>query len=576
MIRIAPQNTGKMNVADLFDGAGKGNMQRLHADTSVQGAKLLPFAVIFTKLVNKASQGQDAVLTAIDPKATQMKDMAAGWGLNMKQHMPLGMLKMKDGFSGQEEDVIAVGVDLQALFQALQAGESTGKNTADPTRTEEAAAALSAYLSAIISALQNQAGAEASTQTAVEGDGGQGEVFAKVRLGAEKGKEVINQLLYHGANGSSGGKDQDQQLLLTLPQELLKDFVINKNGRPHFPMNGMEDTTVVLLPAEGVDATVPGQPFAMTNTVVSLDKEGLTFQLVRLNTQASAASPQGALAVAASTLQKKDQVTPATPAADAASPDGDGDLTVNPFRHEILVKNTGEREARNIPSTGAPVADGESSGKGIPQSVASVEQDPMTAAKSTGTVDDMVLQGEEKAKNAPIVSGKESTHWVPFAGATSPQLAPESGTAPKGVFIPMDRVISEAGKILENGAGKVQMTLQPPNLGTINMEVFVRNNRVDLVLTANHADVQQILQANADQLKNALSNQGFQIDQMSVLLKRDNLGFNLGGHSLRQDGAGQQPGHGNGSTGSNNMSTPEVEKLVPRRDYGTGMISIFV
>lgn len=570
MIHIAPQNTGKMNVADLFDGSGKGNMQRLHADASAQGANLLPFAVIFAKLANKASQGQDVALTAVDPKATQVEDIAAGWGLNMKQNMPLVMLKMKDGLSGQEEDVFAVEVDLQALLQALQTGESTGENTADPTQTEEAATALSAYLSAIISALQNQTGAEASTQTAaVDGDGGQGEAFAKIQLGAEKAKEVIDKLLYHGANSSSEGKDQGNKILLTLPQELLEGFVVNKNGQPHFSMNGIEDTTSVLSPADGVYVTAGG----------SLDKEGLTFQLVRLNTQASSASPQGALATAALALQKKDQVTPATPAtpaADAASTDGEGSLPVNPFRHEILVKSPGEREARNLLPTAAPAADSASSGKGFFQNVELAEQDPLTAAKGAEMAEDISLQGDEKAKTAPIISGKESTHWIPFAGATSPQLVPESETALKGVFIPMDRVISEAGKILENGSGKVQMTLQPPSLGTINMEVVVHNNRVDLVLTANHADVQQILQANADQLKNALSNQGFQIDQMSVLLKRENFGFNLGGHSLWQEGAGQQSGHGNGSTFSNNLSTPEVETIVPRRDYGNGMISIFV
>ena len=77
----------------------------------------------------------------------------------------------------------------------------------------------------------------------------------------------------------------------------------------------------------------------------------------------------------------------------------------------------------------------------------------------------------------------------------------------------MDRVVQEAGALLEKGAGKVQMTLQPPSLGTINMEVLVRSNRVELVLTANHAEVQQLLQANGPiSLRNALSNQGFQID----------------------------------------------------------------
>lgn len=574
MIHIAPQNNGKLTVADLFGGSGKDKAQHAAADMSNQGANLLPFGVILAKMANRTSQGQAAVSAAAGQKATQGEDSAAGWGVDMKQHTPLVLLKMKDELSGQEEDVFAVEVDLQALLQALQSGEGTGD---DPAQTEDAAAALSAYLSALISALQNRTDAGTSTQTALEDAGSRGDILPKIQVSAEKAKELMNQLLSHGADYSSDGADKGHKILLTLPQELLKGFVINKNGQPHFSVNGMDNTTALLIPAAGVDKAVTGQPLSMTNTAGSLDKEGTPFQLIRLNVQASSASPQGSLAAAAQELQKNNQATPATPGADAASTDNEGDLTVNPFRHEILVKNAGEREARNMLPTAAPVADGTSSGKGIPQNVASAEQDPMTAAKGgTGTAENIVLQGEEKAKNAPIVSGKESTHWVPFAGATSPQLAPESGTTLKGVFIPMDRVISEAGKILENGAGKVQMTLQPPNLGTINMEVVVRSNRVDLVLTANHADVQQILQANADQLKNALTNQGFQIDQMSVLLKRESFGFNLGGHSLWQDGTGRKPNQGSGSTGSDAISVPEAEKITPRWDYGNGAISIFV
>jgi flagellar hook-length control protein FliK len=137
----------------------------------------------------------------------------------------------------------------------------------------------------------------------------------------------------------------------------------------------------------------------------------------------------------------------------------------------------------------------------------------------------------------------------------------------------MDRVVQEAASLIEKGAGKVQMTLHPPSLGAVNMEVVVQNNRLELVLTAQHADVQQLLQANSEQLKNALSNQGFQVDQLSVLLKREGFGFNLGGNFQWQGGAGQQPGNANGSVVTASM--PETEVMLPRRDYETGAISIF-
>lgn len=583
MINIALPNNGNLNAASLFSGTGKGTVQSIASGSEdvSKGADTLPFSMIFAKMVKNASPSKEAASSVARQKADQSEDIAAGALTAGEQKTPFFMLKIKDVSSGQENDVVAVELDLQALLQALKNGEIAEEQATDATESEDAATALSSYLAAMISALQNQGvGIESAQAEDVEA-GSQGLTPVVMQGGDKRVTSIMDNLLSLGENASTEGADKGNKILLTLPQELLKGFVVNKNGQPQFSMNGLEGTPSVLTSTEGGEVAPAGQPLSVVTN--SQDAEGMTFQLVRLNTQAASASPQGTLLAAVIDAQKTNQTTPTAADADSGYADTEGALPVNPFQHETLVKSSGERQFRNMLLNAAPVAtDNALPQKGsdpqagvVSPSAESDVQDPLSAVKGTEILEEAALLGEAKVKSASVLSGKESTQWVPCAGAASPQLAPGTETALKGIFIPMDRVISEAGKVLENGSGKVQMTLQPPSLGTINMEVVVQNNRVDLVLTANHADVQQLLQANADQLKNALNNQGFQIDQMSVLLKRDNPGFNLGGHSLWQEGAGQQQNQGNGSAGSGGTSVPETETILPRRDYGTGTISIF-
>jgi len=70
------------------------------------------------------------------------------------------------------------------------------------------------------------------------------------------------------------------------------------------------------------------------------------------------------------------------------------------------------------------------------------------------------------------------------------------------------------------------MSLQPPQLGTLDLDVVVQDNRVKMVMLADNQEVKQMLQAGMDDLRNALQDKGFQIDSMEVLVQN------------RPDGAG--------------------------------------
>ena len=582
MIKIALQNNGNLNAGNLLPLDGRGTVQSLsyEAEGASFGGDGSSFPVIFAKMVNKASQTKKATSSSAVKNTNSAELAASGAGIAGEQKTPLFMLKIKglpaeqekaaklfsaigenmvalgalsnDGTLEPGDDVFALELDLQALLQAVQNEKTDGDNPADPAGLCEAAEALSSYLAAMISMLQNQgdtleSGAgigSAMPVSAIRPNASQG--------GAELTTMTADNLLALAESLLSDSADDGNKILLLLPKELVKGFVTNENGQPHFAPNGFGD-----------------------------GETSSTVQLVRLNTQASSSSPQGALLAAVAGLQKSNQTTQTVPAGDSGNGEAERTIPVNPFQNEAILKNSGERQVREIrlPLDAGSSKDGGTVQAGpdprpvnLPQGLGLAEQDSTGAPKGLDIVKDASLVREDSTKGTLNVSGKESGQGVPYAGATSPQVPLGAGAPLKGVFIPMDRLISEAGAALEKGAGKVQMTLQPPSLGTINMEVIVHNNRVELVLTSNHADVQQLLQANSDQLKNALNNQGFQVDQMSVLLRRESFGFNMGGNPLWQDGAGRQQGKGNGSSAS--PSTPEPEALIPR-DYGTGTISIF-
>jgi len=90
----------------------------------------------------------------------------------------------------------------------------------------------------------------------------------------------------------------------------------------------------------------------------------------------------------------------------------------------------------------------------------------------------------------------------------------------------VSQVLDGATQILRDGNGRVVLTLQPPQLGTLDLDVVVQDNRVRMILLADNQEVKQMLQAGMEDLRNALQDKGFQIDRMEVLVQNrpDNAG----------------------------------------------------
>ncbi len=95
-------------------------------------------------------------------------------------------------------------------------------------------------------------------------------------------------------------------------------------------------------------------------------------------------------------------------------------------------------------------------------------------------------------------------------------------------------------------SGRVRIVLNPPSLGTLDMDVLVRNNKVHVTLQAENTDIKQMLQSSMDNLRTALRSQGLTVDSIQVLAQErsDGEGFGSGRNDL-WSGEGTNSGNGN-------------------------------
>ncbi len=163
------------------------------------------------------------------------------------------------------------------------------------------------------------------------------------------------------------------------------------------------------------------------------------------------------------------------------------------------------------------------------------------------------IQGSKFSQDMNSLHGNASLGHVDNARFISGEVGLSGGKSGEfKAFDPqalMSSIVEGGTQIISKGGGRVKMTLNPPNLGSVDMDIRVRNNKVDVLFVADTPEVQQSLQANTDLLKAALSQQGFKIDGYNVLLQGNtdsNSGHFSGENALwrnsRNDSGKEQTG----------------------------------
>ena len=150
--------------------------------------------------------------------------------------------------------------------------------------------------------------------------------------------------------------------------------------------------------------------------------------------------------------------------------------------------------------------------------------------------------------------------------------AGEASTVKPQVVI--NQVVNGAIETLRDGTGRAVLNLQPPRLGTLDLDVAVKDNRVTMIMLADNQEVKQMLQSGMEDLRNALQDKGFQIDHLEVLVQNrpDESGSNFW----------QQAGFAQGESSGSERPRGEPEAVPAARENpmravrtGENGISIF-
>ncbi len=163
-------------------------------------------------------------------------------------------------------------------------------------------------------------------------------------------------------------------------------------------------------------------------------------------------------------------------------------------------------------------------------------------------------------------------------GLTSAKLMPETPMVqlPSGQQVAesqiFDQVVARMSGSFNGQSGRMVLRLQPAELGSLKLELMVEGDRVRVNLQAQSLQVQEVLERNFSQLRNALAEQGLKIDQFQVNVDRNHDQQNQFDQLARQQHSGRQQPRWN-------QSQQEEEQIIPLAHLmqnGGGGISLHV
>lgn len=135
-------------------------------------------------------------------------------------------------------------------------------------------------------------------------------------------------------------------------------------------------------------------------------------------------------------------------------------------------------------------------------------------------------------------------------------------------------------------SGRVRIALNPPSLGTLDMDVIVRNNKVHVMLQVENNDVRQILQSNVESLKSSLRSHGLVADTINVSVQDKSDGANHGAdyrsgqsETLFKEGGNREESEEDQNVGQDSLnhdpsSLEEENQGVQSGEHG-GRVSLF-
>ena len=150
-------------------------------------------------------------------------------------------------------------------------------------------------------------------------------------------------------------------------------------------------------------------------------------------------------------------------------------------------------------------------------------QDNGNSGAAFGIVPSSLRTGPADRLHLPITGEKVAPLPGAFAAAVGDTIAPGSNTGEEILAagrptVLMTQVIEAAQPLMQRGGGRILISLNPPSLGALDIDVRVKRDSVELFVIANNQDVQQTLCSHVEQLRKALVDQGLNMDRFQVVV----------------------------------------------------------
>ncbi len=117
--------------------------------------------------------------------------------------------------------------------------------------------------------------------------------------------------------------------------------------------------------------------------------------------------------------------------------------------------------------------------------------------------------------------------------------------------------------MLANGENRISLKLYPPELGRVEVELSIKDNKISAKINTENVAVKEVIQSNLDQLKSNLQNAGTTIHKMDVEVGGFKNQFDQNFSNGTSDGSGRRGSSGGGENGSSkDPNEPTPGKIV--------------
>jgi flagellar hook-length control protein FliK len=118
----------------------------------------------------------------------------------------------------------------------------------------------------------------------------------------------------------------------------------------------------------------------------------------------------------------------------------------------------------------------------------------------------------------------------------------------------LPKIVDKIMIMIRTGEYKGRIKITPPDLGKLDIDLTIKNGHIHANLSTENAAVKEIIEANLNQLKQQLNNQGLTVDGFDVMVGLDN-GKREESNTWAEGRNGKYPGR---NTGTKSVNTEEI------------------